>query len=153
MSVALRTPAGSKSIVEIAARDAGNVVQTIQEGWIRTTAGLKQLFGQFVVSLSRSSVIARTNSGAAVPITSPSVTCNVEGGSEPFTYAWTKTAGVAGWTIGSPAAATTNFTSPALGPGESEAATFICTVTDAAGHILASSPVTVTASNIYGGFA
>jgi len=153
MTVSLHTVAGPKTIVEVEARDAGNVSRVIKEGWIRTTDGLKQLFGEFIVSLSRSSLTAHTNSAMTVPVTSLPVTCNVTGGSAPYSYAWSKTSGAAGWSIDSPSAASTTFTSPALGPGDEEVATFICTVTDAAGHVLASSAVTITARNIYGGLA
>lgn len=150
-SVAIRTPAGLKNVASLSARDASNTLRVIREGWVRTGAGLKQFFADLAVTLSKTAVVARGNSAGTITLTSVAITATPVGGAAPYTYAWTRTAPDAhAWTINNPSSAAASFSTSAAA-NESWTATFICTVTDAGGQVVASGTVTVTASNIYFG--
>lgn len=75
------------------------------------------------------------------------VTASPVGGKAPFSYAWTQISGMTA-AIGSPSAATTNFSMRVI-PYETEAAQFRCTVTDADGKT-ASAIVTASFVNLGG---
>jgi hypothetical protein len=99
-------------------------------------AGLVGGAASFGVSVSPPNVNGtyRGSSGVAQNIATSSAIATVSGGTAPFTYAWSQVGSSPyTWTIGSPAAATSNFTGNAIGKGEDAEADFKCTVTDATG--------------------
>lgn len=129
----------------------GGALKTITEGWARTGGSIKQFYAVLKVGLSTFAAIGRGNSATVVTVTSQSVTAGVQGAVGTVSYAWTRTApdGHA-WTIDNPTGQTTTFSTLA-DQGESWTATFICTVTDQAGQVLASPTLTVNNANIYYG--
>lgn len=146
-AIAARLSAGTKTISAVRARDAANNLQTIKEGWVRTLAGLKQVFGALAANLSTTTVSGARNNSGTVLVTSGSVTASGAGGSPPYNYAWTRTDGGGhSWTITDPTLATTKFKTN-VAHGASEVATFICTITDALGNTAVSDPVTATCGN------
>lgn len=88
-----------------------------------------------------------------VAITSEEVTAAVTGGLAPYTYTWTKVGAVdANWLILSPTVATTQFRHAAVPANDGRFASFICTVKDAKGQVIASGECQVTVENL-GGFS
>lgn len=72
--------------------------------------------------------------GASAAESTASTTVTASGGIGPYTFAWGWQSGGAGITIGSPAAATTDFSTSALSPGTTDSGTAVCTVTDSIGQ-------------------
>lgn len=103
--------------------------------------------GGVAVPLDSNIALGGAASNINVAINTSAVTAMPDGGVSPYTYAWSKTSGDANWTILSPNAATTQFRRTGNGPGESETATFICTVTAANGATGVSSAVQATVTN------
>lgn len=142
---------GANAVTDIRVRNAGGLKQVTQ-GLIRISKKSIVTFYQlFKVTLSKAAAIGRGNSSVAVTVYSEPVTATVQGGVGDLTYAWTRTAPDAhAWTIDAADQATTTFSTLAA-QGESWNATFICTVTDQAGQVLASAAVAVNCANIYYG--
>lgn len=139
-----------QTIKGISYRDAGNVLRTAVSGVVRDGGNvLRTLFNALTASASPADVSGTVSSSSAVTATTESATASPGGGTSPFSYAWSVVSG-AGWTIGTPAAASTSFKSPAINPGDYAEATFKCTVTDASGAIAETNIVTATATNIGG---
>jgi hypothetical protein len=72
-----------------------------------------------------------TGRSSTSPVFAGYTTCTVNGGTAPYTYAWTYASGD-NMTITAPTSATTGFQS-GVTPGNEKDGTFICTVTDATG--------------------
>lgn len=69
------------------------------------------------------------------------------GGTSPYTYAWTRTAGDTGTNADSPTAASTTF-SRVYGPlSRSDSSTWKCVVSDSASHTATVSGITVSTDN------
>lgn len=132
----------------VAKRDDGNVLRTIKTIKKRDAGNvLRTVWQSMTAAASPSSVSGVVSSSVAAPVTTDSTKATPSGGAGPFTYAWAAVGGNT-WTINNPAADTTSFTSPAISPGASESASFVCTITDATGATAATNIVTATASNI-----
>jgi hypothetical protein len=150
MKLAVHQSDVTKTTAKLHVRKAATL-KTASRAWIRDGGVLKQFFAVLTVILSSYSVIGRGNSAATVPVTSAPVTAAVTGGVGTLNHVWTRTAADAQpWTINNPNSDTTTFTTNCA-QNQSFTATFIDTVTDAAGQVLASSPVTVNCANIYYG--
>lgn len=81
----------------------------------------------------------------ASPALSGLVTATAQDATGSVSYAWSQTGGDF-MTIQNPTSQATRFTQSVPGSGQSIVGTFICTITDAAGQVAASNPVTVTLS-------
>lgn len=150
MTMTIRVGDAAKDVTGISVR-VGGTLKTVTEGWVRVGGALRLFFAMIKVVLSTYTAIGRSNSASVVTVYSAPVTATVTGGVGTLAYAWTRTAADAQpWTITDPTAATTTFSTVA-DQGESFDATFICTVTDQAGQVIASDPVAVNCSNIYYG--
>jgi hypothetical protein len=154
VTLAINDGTAPKDVTGGAVRTSGGLKSTT-EIWIRTAAGsagaLKQVYAALAIALSTYSAIGRGNSATVLPVTSEPVTATVTGAIGTVTHAWTRTAADSQpWTINSPTAATTTFTT-SCDQGESFTATFIDTATDQAGQVIASTAVTVSCANIYYG--
>lgn len=103
--------------------------------------------GGFTVPLDNNTAMGGAASNIAVAINTSAVTAMPAGGTAPYVYAWSKTAGDSNWSILSPAAATTQFRRTGNAPGDTETATFICTVTDANGAHSTSAACQATVTN------
>jgi hypothetical protein len=138
---------GTKSASSILFRDASNVQHPLVEGWVRLSSGLKQFFSPLAITLSRYTTSGARNVSGTTTVTTASVTAQPAGGAPPYTYAWTRTDGGGhAWTITSPTAAATTF-STSVARGVPQTANFKCTVTDAAGTVVSSLDVTATCTN------
>lgn len=150
MTISLKVAAAQKDVTGLGVR-VGGVLKNVTEGWVRVGGTLKQFFGALAVELSTYLALGRGNSAATVTVVSEPVTATVAGAIGTLAYAWTRTDGGAQpWTITDAADATTEF-STNCDQGQQFIATFICTVTDQAGQVLASDPVTADCANIYYG--
>jgi hypothetical protein len=139
------------NLTGISVRIAGGL-KTVTDGLVRLSrTSIVAFYAKLRILLSTFNAIGRGNSAAVVTVISEPVTANVAGAIGDIIYAWTRTAPDAhAWTITSPDQATTTFSTLAA-QGESWNATFICTITDSAGQVLASAPVAVNCANIYYG--
>lgn len=148
MTLATKTASGTKSASAFKLRDNTGTLKTVQSGWVRQAAGLKQFFGKLTVSLSTTSVSGSSAHSTTGAVITSSVTATPVGGVGPFTYSWARTDGpLADWAIASPTSATTSFTCT-LASGDSETATFACTITDHTGATSTSANVTAHARNV-----
>lgn len=132
--------------------------------YIRTASGLVEcdrltLFGVsgpidagsgaiLTVVASPEFVYGTVDSGASTTAVTNAATVSVTGGKPPYTYAWDGDATLA---IDAPTSATTTF-SAAVGPSESSAGAYSCTVTDAAGHTTESNAISASVENYRGDY-
>ena len=82
-----------------------------------------------------------------ISITTAQVTANVTGGVPAYSYSWARTSGSTDIDADSPTAAATTFTGT-VPVGAILNATFVCTVTDANGAVVASDEVLVTLHHV-----
>lgn len=133
----------------IAARDETNTSRLIAQGVVRDGGGaLRVFFNSMSAGASPAEVTGLVSSTGNPPVTTSASTASASGGIGPFTYAWS---GTGGWTINSPAAATTSFTSPGVAPGDQANGDFSCIVTDASGATAQTNFVLATVTNLGGG--
>lgn len=150
MTAALKAAGAQRDITGLGIR-TGGALKNVTEGRVRAGGSLRQFFGTLAVELSTYLALGRGNSAATVRVVSEPVTATVAGAIGTLAYAWTRTdSDPQPWTITSPDEATTTF-STNCDQGQQFVATFICTITDQAGQVLASDPVTVDCANIYYG--
>lgn len=150
MTLALFISDAPHDITGIAVRKSG-ALKTVTQALIRVGGQLKVIYDTLKVDLSTYNALGRANSAVATTVTSGAVTATVTGAVGTVTHVWARTAPDAHvWTINSPNSASTTFSTSA-NQGEEWTATFIDTITDQAGQVLASAPVTVTNANIYYG--
>lgn len=91
--------------------------------------------GNPTVTISPFDVSGYGNTGSSADITTGLVAATPQGGTAPYTYAWTQLYSTPyTWVITSPTAAVTSFKCNALGPGVTAEAQFLVTVTDSAGR-------------------
>lgn len=149
---AVRKTSGLGQLAAISVRDAANALQSVERGSVRDDGNVSRVFfSSMAASVDPDSVRGYGNDSGTVTVTTPSASVTVAGGVAPFTYAWTRTdGGSQPWTITAPTAATTAFSSD-LDANQSEAASFICTVTDATGATAATGVVNAHAVNLGGG--
>ena len=93
-----------------------------------------------IVTLSTGSISQSVNYG---PLVTGSVSCNASNGTAPFTYKWNYVSGSSLITPLNPTAATTSFQLATYTKTQTSAV-FNCTVSDSAGNVLASAPLTIT---------
>lgn len=127
----------ARTITALLIRDGGNVQRTITELWIRDRDNVPRLVfnpsGSATLTAEAAPTFISAISSGTGTATTDATTVTPSGGTAPYTYAWTEVSHSsvsAAPTIDSPTAATTTFTQTSLGYGESEIATFRCTVTD-----------------------
>lgn len=146
MTLALRKAAASANAAAISVRQGG-AVKDVKSAHIRVGGALKQFYSPLTVTLDKSNVVGRVYSSGGRVAYTDTVTASVTGAVPPVEYAWTRTSpdGHA-WTIGGSATAKAQF-STITNPGENWFATFVCTVTDAAGMVAVSDEVTADCSN------
>lgn len=120
---------GTQPLADVIITGLGSVTQvdTAQNANI-AAAGVAASAGALTASASPSSLYEEAPGPGT--ITTDPTTITAAGGTGPYTYAWTQTSGVT-FTISAPSAATTDFTSPSILPGQTRAARFKCVVTDA----------------------
>lgn len=138
-----------RTVTAIAVRDAANTLRSATQGVVRDAAGaLRVFFSALSATASPNNVVGYASTNSSDPITTNSATATPAGGTAPFTYAWS---GTAGWTITSPASASTAFTSPPVSPGDVANGDFTCTITDASGAVATTNPVSANVVNLGGG--
>jgi hypothetical protein len=141
----------ANAVPDIRVRRAGGV-KLVAQGMIRLSkTSIVSFYSRFAVALSTYIAIGRANSASLITVTSEPVTANATGAIGAVTYAWARTAADAQpWVINSPAGQVTTFSTD-CDQGEEFAATFICTISDQAGQVLATNAVAVDCANIYYG--
>lgn len=148
MKIAVRKSGVTKAAPRLHLRKSG-VTKAWARAQLRTGGALKQFYASISISLDKSLAIGRANSSGSISVASEPVTATVSGSIGALSYAWTRTAPDAQpWTIDNSTSATTSF-STTCPPDTSYGATFICTATDAAGQVIASSAVSVGCANTY----
>jgi hypothetical protein len=148
----VRTAAGSLDIAAIHVRDAASDLKEVVRGRVRNAPGqLKTFFSSIAApggaTAEPVSVIGYASSAGARQIDTNPATASASGGVAPFTYAW-ELVDAAGWTINSPAAASTSFKSPAVNAYESSDGSFRCKITDATGAESYTNDVFANVSNL-----
>lgn len=120
-----------RGVVGIAFRDGANVLQTVDGGFARDSAGVRRpIFSGLTVAISPTSLYASGYSmGTSYPYTANAV-ATATGGTAPYAYAWVVDSL---WSVTNPTSATTSFQSIGLNPGDSSSATGTVTATDANG--------------------
>lgn len=148
---AFRTSGGLMQIAAIHFRDAANVLKDVGVGQHRDGANaLKAFFAAMSASIPET-VSGFVNKPSGADVITPSVAVTVTGGSAPYTYLWSRTdAGATTWSITSPTASETTFKAVGVASGDTETATFKCTVTSSAGSV-DSNVIDATAINLGGG--
>jgi len=118
---------------------AGGSWRTVQSAWVGAGGTWQPCYTNLSASLSVSSVSGSTTApGTAV--TGP-CTCNVAGGTAPYTYVWNTLTGTIG--ADSPNAATTTFSRGGSTP-QVFTGTLSCTVTDAVGSTATTGTLSAT---------
>ncbi len=102
--------------------------------------------GAFAVPLDYYSVAGGRASAFAGSINTNPVTA-MPGGVAPFSYSWAITALDPDWEVLTPGSAATQFRRENVAPGDSQTASFECTVTDATGAVATSDPCQATVTN------
>lgn len=150
MTIGVNVSGTTKNVTGVHVR-VGGALKQVTGAYIRVNGALKQFYGVITIALSSYSILGRGSSATTLPVTSAPVTATVTGGVGTLTHAWTRTdSGTQPWTIDDPASATTTFTT-SCAQGQSFTASFKDTVTDQAGQVIASNPVSVSCANIYYG--
>lgn len=147
MKLAIRQSGATKATVGLHVRRS-SVTKVAERAWLRTGGALKQILGAFSVSVDRSAEGWISHSGS-VSVTTWTVTASATGAIGSATYSWARTDGGAhSWSINSPSSASTTFTT-AVAAGDSEDATFACTITDSAGQTATTANVHAVCTNDY----
>lgn len=108
----------------------GTAQRTITEAWYHDGTTARKVWPPGAALSASASPTTLSGSGTTSIITSTgSSTCTPSGGSGSYTYAWTQVSGASMAAV-SPTAATTQFRSNAMSPGEARVAVFRCDVND-----------------------
>lgn len=107
----------------------------------------KLVFQYFNAAASPASVFGSGSSGGTIAITTDPSTATPTGGTAPYTYAWTQTSGAGLWTANQPTNPISDFTGYAIGAGDGDDATFICTITDSLGATAITNDVACSVTN------
>lgn len=137
-----------REIKGIGARNAANVLKTASTALVRDAGNvLRQFFSALSAVVSPENVAGIVSRTGSSPVTTESSTASPQGGVAPFTYLWAAVA-APGWSIATPTAPTTRFTSPSLAASQTATGFFSCTITDATGAVAVSGRVKASATNI-----
>lgn len=134
---------------------AGGVLDDVANVYVRR-GGITQRVWSAIEALAVNAIFTGAygagTSGSTISVATADTTLSIVGGRAPFTYAWARTDGGGhSWTINSPSALNTRFTT-LVAPYSLESATFEMTVTDANGTVVVGPEITAYAEN-YGGYA
>ncbi len=140
------TVSGEKKPVQAFEVRVGGVETPVKIAQVRVGGVAKTFWQEMTATAAPSSVSGAANSPSPISVVTSSSTATPTGGAAPYTYLWS--GGGAGWSIDSPASATTSFTRSGLSPNESDFANFICTVTDAGGIAAPTNSIEAFAQNV-----
>lgn len=148
-TIQLRDTTGAlRTAKAITIRDASKTLQTVKRIYIRDASNtLRLVYNYFTAAASPTSVTGSGNSIGAITISTVPSTATATGGAGPFTYAWAKTSGVAGWSAVSPTGQSTSFRCTGIGAGSSQSSTWTCTITDATASTAVTNTVSATVTN------
>lgn len=148
---AYRSAGGLLHIPSIHYRNAANVLTKAGVGRFRNAANALKTFFSAMAATIPETVSGFVNKPSGADVTTPSVAVTVTGGSGTLTYLWSRTdAAATTWTITAPTAAETAFKAVGVAAGDTEIATFKCTVTGSSGSVDSNS-IDATAINLGGG--
>lgn len=136
----------------IEVRDGAGTAVPVKIVQIRDATGAaKTVWQTMSLSVSPSLITGYASSTSSIDVTTGVATATIEGGTAPFSYAWTRTdAGADSWSIIIASAASTAFRANAVAAGADTTAEFTCTVTDANG-LTATASTDASAMN-FGGY-
>lgn len=140
------TVSGEKKPVQAFEVRIGGVETPVKIAQVRVGGVAKTFWQAFSALVSPSHVSGTISVNSVATVTTSSATASVTGGSPPLSYAWT--GGSGGWSIRSPASATTAFQCTGVAPDTTVNETFNCAVSDASGAIVSAGSVTASATNI-----
>lgn len=144
----IRTPTGFEGIGAIRYRNGASALVGVGTVRLRTDSGLEVVFSGFSASVSPTFSSGEAYSAAAPQISTSIVYTSVSGGTPPYTYAWTLSAG---WSALNPTSGNTGFRSPHCFAGTTESGTASVEVTDANGNTATSNTISLDATNTYAG--
>lgn len=134
--ITVRTPTGDKAASAVTIRTPTGD-KLVARMVLRTPTGDKEFYtsaaGALTVTAEPPSAIGTAYISDFVFVTTNSVTATVSGGTAPYTYAWTRVSGDAGFNALTGSSASTRFRI-SLDVGGEAFAVFRCTVTDARGR-------------------
>lgn len=132
-------------------RDADNVTQEARRVWFRDADNVTRLAwakpSPMTAAASPAVVNGAQGANFATLVATTTTTVTVTGGTAPYSYAWEQASGGLMWAIVTANGASTRFEANGLTPGQTEVATFICTVTDRDGNEATTAPVQAQATN------
>lgn len=140
------TIAGVKKAAQALEVRVGGVNLPAKIAQIRIGGVVKTFWQDFSASASPSHVSGAASSSGSDDVLTSSTTAAPVGGTPPYTFLWS--GGDADWQIDNDASATTAFLRIGLLSGSADSATFLCTITDAAGALVTTNTVTASARNI-----
>lgn len=137
-----------RTIRSLTVMDDTGTPRLLQTLKIKDDTGTLQLVYQYFTAVASPDMVSGSgSSGGTIAITTSASTATPTGGTAPYTYAWTQTSGAGLWTANSPTGAISDFTGYAIGPGDGDDATFICTVTDSLGSVAVTNDVACSVTN------
>ena len=155
--IGVRTASGDAAIGVVSILTPGGA-KTIARMSILTSGGDAVLFdsaggggGGVSVSLGAFDALGSVMNGATTTVTTNEITASVLGGTPPYTFAWAKLAGGAGWLITAETSSATRFQYSTVDPYDEQSGEFQVTVTDARART-ATATINATVYN-YGSFA
>lgn len=153
MPLAVRIPAGLRTVKAVSVRDAGGVLRTVQSMRVRDAMSVSRVvFGSLTITNNPNSSTSRVNNSGAPDITSPLYTATVTGGTSPYTGTWIPVGTPPDtWTINTPNSTSTSFTAQGIVGPYTATANFAYRVTDATGSVVTGPTITVNCRNTYSG--
>lgn len=133
MTLRIRDTAALRLATEARVRKADGSLNPIDRMMIRTPDGLSLFYRRGIRLSANPTEVSGYATSSFRPAVTSAVTVSVDGGTAPYSHAWTVSAGSPA-SANSPSSATTTFTCPGTGdPYSSDVAFFTDTVTDANG--------------------
>jgi hypothetical protein len=140
--IGVQDASGKAGIARVGVQDASGTADIARVSVLLPGGGDYVVFdsaasgGSLSVSVNPPAARGAEGSAADIIVSTNIVSVTATGGAEPYSYAWTQTAGTpADWSIETPLARTTRFTCVGGVPaGSTLTATFRCTITDARGR-------------------
>jgi hypothetical protein len=121
--------AGTQPLADVLITGLGSVTSGLESAEANVSAATVAASAGALTASANPASLYKENVGSGT-ITTDSVTITPVGGTGPYTYAWLYKSGYASFTISSATAATVDFTSASLIPGQTRNGVWTCTVTD-----------------------
>lgn len=137
-----------RTVKTVTVRDTAKVLHIVKRIYMRdATNTLRLVYDYFTAAAAPTTVMGSGNSPTGITISSGIATVTPTGGTDPLTYAWTKSSGSSNWSAVNPTAATTSFRCTGVIAGDTQVSTWICTVTDGTTSTAVTNVVTAAVTN------